>query len=311
MPTLKLTHEQQAALKELRVRAYDQDLRTFTAKQLRAEFSTQKTKRVLSKVLVRNVVFQAASWAIEGKAPKINGNLRSLYYQWVKPVVAKLPELLKTKVDYYDETLNALELFIGELRLFAYRDLELVDERWENRFFTDGRNPHLLVFAEKNGFVQFLQEASRTYGITTVALGGSPSHLSTEYLAAQLKKLKFIEPLVLFGICDFDPAGADIAKAFVQQLSRQGLQVKEQHSLITPKVFGPDELLTLRFSVPQKLKGLVTRWLKAGGGLGGKAFGIEADALPKPRLVELVAQRLAPYLRNKPIPLLREKETKA
>jgi hypothetical protein len=293
MPTLKLTHEQQAALKELRVRAYDQDLRTFTAKQLRAEFSTQKTKRVLSKVLVRNVVFQAASWAIEGKAPKINGNLRSLYYQWVKPVVAKLPELLKTKVDYYDETLNALELFIGELRLFAYRDLELVDERWEN------------------GFVQFLQEASRTYGITTVALGGSPSHLSTEYLAAQLKKLKFIEPLVLFGICDFDPAGADIAKAFVQQLSRQGLQVKEQHSLITPKVFGPDELLTLRFSVPQKLKGLVTRWLKAGGGLGGKAFGIEADALPKPRLVELVAQRLAPYLRNKPIPLLREKETKA
>jgi hypothetical protein len=103
---MKLTREQQAALKKLRVREFDQDLRTFTAKQLRAEFSTQRTRRVLAKVLTRNVVYQAASWVIEGKAPKISGNLRSLYYQWTKPVVAKLPELLKTKVDFYDETLR-------------------------------------------------------------------------------------------------------------------------------------------------------------------------------------------------------------
>ena len=131
MPALHLTREQQAALKKLRVRAFAPDLRSFTAKQLRAEFSTQRTRRVLAKVLTRNVVFQAASWVIEGKAPKISGNLRSLYYQWVKPVVANLPEFLKTKVDFYDETLNALELFIGELGLFSYRDLELVDERWD------------------------------------------------------------------------------------------------------------------------------------------------------------------------------------
>jgi hypothetical protein len=78
-----------------------------TAKQLRAEFSTQRTRRILAKVLTRNVVYQAASWVIEGKAPKISGNLRSLYYQWVKPVVAKLPELLKTKVDFYGETLKS------------------------------------------------------------------------------------------------------------------------------------------------------------------------------------------------------------
>jgi hypothetical protein len=306
MPTLKLTREQQAALKKLRVRSFDQDLRTMTAKQLRAEFSTQRTRRVLAKVLTRNVVFQAASWVIEGKAPKISGNLRSLYYQWVKPVVAKLPELLKTKVDFYDETLNALELFIGELGLFSYRDLELVDERWENRFFTDGRNPHLLLFAEKNGFVQFLQEASRTYGLTAVALGGSPSHLSTEYLAAQLKKLKVIEPLILFGITDYDPAGADIARSFAQQLSRQGLKVAEHHQLITPAVFVAEELTTLRFAVPQKRAALVARWLKAGGGLGGKAFGIEADALPKARLVDLVAKTLAPYLRQKTTTIKRE-----
>lgn len=299
MPTLKLTREQQTALKKLRVRPFDRDLRTFTAKELRAEFRARSSGRMVAKPLVRNAVFQAATWAIEGKTPKISGNLRSLYYQWVKPIVAKLPELLKTKTDFYEETSEALELFIGKLHLFTYRDLDLVDERWENRFFTDGRNPHLLVFAEKNGFIQFLQETSKTYGLTAVALGGSPSHLSSEYLAAQLKeKLKTIEPLILIGITDYDPAGADIAKAFAQQLSRQGIKVKELHELITPKAFEAGELTTLRFAVPKKSPTLLNRWLKATGGIAGQAFGLEADALPKARLTALVAQHLAPFLRK-------------
>jgi len=310
MPALNLTREQEAALKKLRVRDFEQDLRTFTAKQLRAEFRARSSGRMMARTLTRNAVYQAATWGIEGKAPKISGNLRSLYYQWVKPIVAKLPELLLTKTDFYELTSEALELFVGELHLFKYRDLDLVDERWENRFISDGRNPHLLLFAEKNGFVQFLQEAARTYGLTSVALGGSPSHLSSEYLAAQLKeKLKTLEPLVLFGITDYDPAGADIARAFAQQLSRQGLQVKEQHELITPKAFEVFELKTLRFSVPKKSPALVTRWLKATGGIEGKAFGLEADALPKARLSALVAQSLAPFLR-KEITNRRDKGTK-
>jgi len=54
--------------------------------------------------------------------------------------------------------------------------------------------------------------------------------------------------------------------------------------------------LKIKARANQKLKGLVTRWLKAGG---GKPLGIEADALPKPRLVDLVAKTLAPHLRKK------------
>jgi hypothetical protein len=134
--------------------------------------------------------------------------------------------------------------------------------------------------------------------------------LSSEYLAAQLRqKLKVVEPLVLLGITDYDPAGADIAKAFAQQLSRQGLTVKEQHHLITPAAFLDQELTTLRFAVPKKSPALVARWLKATGGIDGKAFGLEADALHKARLVELVAQRLAPFLR-KEITNIRDRETK-
>ena len=56
-----------------------------------------------------------------------------------------------------------------------------------------------------------------------------------------------------------------------------------RRSLITPKAFTDQELTSLRFQVPQKRAALVARWLKAGGGLGGKAFGIFAYALPKAR----------------------------
>ena len=115
--------------------------------------------------------------------------------------------------------------------------------------------------------------------------------------------------MILFGITDFDPAGADIARSFAQQLTRQGLTVKEHHSLITPKAFLVEELATLRFAVPKKSPALVKRWLSATGGIDGKAFGMEADALPKARLTDLVAQRLAPFLR-KEITNIRDREIK-
>ena len=115
--------------------------------------------------------------------------------------------------------------------------------------------------------------------------------------------------MILIGITDYDPAGADIAKAFAQQLSRQGLKVKEQHELITPKAFEAGELTTLRFAVPKKSPTLLARWHKATGGIAGQAFGLEADALPKARLTALVAQRLAPFLRNDK-KTIRDRDTK-
>lgn len=291
--------DQKKALLRWKVRDFDQDLRLLSPEQLRKEFSAASSGRLLLQPLIRNVVYQAATWMKEGKTPKVEGNLRSLYYQWLKPILARLPEVKETRTDPYEELLNALELFVVRLRLFRYRDLELVDERWENRWLTDGRNPHLLVFAEKNGFVRFLQEISRQYGVTTVALGGSPSHLSSEYLAEQLRKhLGKVEPLVLFGICDYDPSGFDIARNFREQLAHQGLGILETHTLITPRAYSPEELSLFQFPVPSKYKARVSRWLKEGGGIGEQALGLEADSLPKPRLRRRLAELLTPYLRD-------------
>jgi len=284
----------QDEFKRARVRQFDQDLRTMTAEQLKKEFSASSSGRILVKELIRNAVYQAYSWIRKGKVPAIDGNLRSLFYQWIKPILSKLvKEMRKVKTEPYGEMINELEYFIFDLKLFRYEDFGLLDERWENRFFSDGRHPNILVFAEKNGFVKWLQEVSRKFGVHGMALGGSPSHLSTEYLVSQLrKKFKSFEPLVLFGITDYDPSGADIAASFREQLERQDVAVEALHQLVEPSLFLPEELTNYRFPVPAKYPTRIQRWLREGGGLDGQAFGLEADSLPKDRLLRTLSEKL-------------------
>lgn len=296
---MELTPQQKKALKRLKVRSFRKDMRRLSPEQLRKEFSAKSSGRILLTPLVRNLVFQAASWMIDGKIPKVEGNLRSLFYQWIKPVVARLPSLSSRRVDPYDVMLDVLETFVVSLRLFRYRDLELVDENWENCWFSDGRNPHILLFAEKTGFVMFLQQASKKYGINSVALGGSPSHLSTEYLVERMReKLDNIEPLVLFSITDHDPSGFFIARAFQMQLENQYVPIIGYHKLIEPAHYTEDELQMFHFPIPSKYRARIESWMETEGGIGGEPLGLEADSLPKARLRQVLDEHLQPYLRG-------------
>jgi len=295
---MELTEEQKVALKKLKVRSFRKDLRLVSLSTLRREFAAKSSGRILIAPLIRNLVFQAATWMLDGKTEKIQGNLRSLFYQWIKPVVSRIPNQGRQS-DPYDAMCDALQLLVIELKLFRYRQLELVDENWENRWFTDGRNPQLLVFAEKTGFVMFLQKAQRHYGITTIALGGAPSQLSTEYLCSQLReKIGTIEPLVLFGITDHDPSGAIISSSFQDQLLHQDVEVVEYHNLIKPAHYTEQELEYFRFPIPSKYRGRIESWMNESGGIDGQPFGLEADSMPKSRLWDLLAEQIKPYLRE-------------
>lgn len=265
---------------------------------MRAEFAAESSGRLIRARLMRCLVYQAAAWMQRGKVPKVEGNLRSLFYQWIKPVVARLPELADTKTDPYDGMLNVLETFVIQLKLFKYRDLDILDENWENRWFTDGRNPHILVFAEKNGFIRILQEVQKTYGATTLSLGGFPSHLSTEYLIeGLLQRIPEPEPLHLFGITDYDPSGYFIERSFQEQLDDQEIKIASSRSLIVPKHYSDEALEIYRYPIPSKYKKRIQTWLDQTNGIKGEPFGLEADSMPKSQLRELLAQQLQPHLR--------------
>lgn len=294
---MELTEGQRKALKRLKVRSFRQDLRRFSPERIREEFGAKSSGRVLLAPLIRNLVFQAASWMIDGVIPTVKGNLRSLYYQWIKPVIWRVTD--SYRVDPYDKMSDALEIFVTKLHLFHYRDLGLIDENWENRWFTDGRNPHLLVFSEKTGFVFFLQQIQRQYGLTAVALGGSPSHLSTEFLCFRLKEqLRELEPLLLFGITDFDPSGFFIQRSFQSQLENQGIEVHKLHSLIEPSHYTEEELEYFSFPVPSRYKARISSWMEESGGIAGEPFGLEADSMPQERLQRILSEEIRPYLRG-------------
>jgi hypothetical protein len=247
---------------------------------------------------MRCIVYQAATWMQRGKVPKVEGNLRSLFYQWIKPVVVKLPELQKAKTNPYHEMLNVLETFTAKLKIFKYRDLDIIDENWENRWFTNGRNPHIILFAEKNGFIRILQEAHRTYDITTISLGGFPSHLSSEYLVEGLRKrIPQIETVTLLGITDFDPSGYFIERSFSQQLMNQGLKIGSSESLITPDQYTKDSLEIFQYPIPSKYPARIKNWLAETDGIDGKPFGLESDSMPKAQLRKLIHQKLKPHLK--------------
>lgn len=292
-----LTYRERKALKERGVRLYRKDLRRWKPEELREAFAATSSGRIVRTRLMRCAVYQAATWMKRGKVPKVEGNLRSLFYQWIKPLIAKLPELGDAKTDPYHEMLNALEMFVVELGLFKYRDLDIIDENWENRWYTDGRNPHILVFGEKNGFVRFLQETSRTYGVTAVSLGGFPSHLSSEFLVDGYKeRVEVLEPLVLFGITDYDPSGYFIERSFVEQLTRGGLEVKQVISLIDPRHYSKEDLEIFRFPIPSKYPKRIESWLEEAGGIEGEPWGLEADSMPKAQLRALIAKEIKPFL---------------
>ncbi len=288
------TLSQREEMARLKVEVWDEDLRGVGVSLLRERFSATGSGRLLTRVLIRNLVLQASTWVIQGRIAPIDGNLRSLYYQWIKPVVARLPEVQEQSTDPYDVMIDELERFVVRLGWWKYRDLDLVDEGWAGRVIADGRAPHVLLCAEKTGFIRWLKRAASRWGLTAVALGGAPSHLSTEYLAWQLRQAVGEPPaLELITVCDHDPSGASISAAFRKQLANNGLTIAHAQELIRPSSFSASELGLFSYPVPSRYPARVGRWLDDGGGIKGEALGIEADAMPRPRLNQLLEQAMA------------------
>ena len=293
----KWDEREDAVLRRLKVREYEDDLRFWGEEEPRQEFSVTSSGRMMTARLIRNLVFQGATWAMDGRGEPVEGNLRSCFYAWIKPVLARFPELQRQSTDPYDVMLDEFETFIVREKLWSYRDLDLSDDRWDQRHLGDGRNPHVLLYVEKKGFMRTLKRASEKYGVNVVALGGSPSHLSTEYLCAAIReRWPDLGALVLVAITDHDPSGANIRGAFEAQLINNGFEISAHHNLITPEVFTTKELELLHYDVRGRVGG-IARWVSEGGGINGQPWGIESDALPKSRLRELLDSVLALHLR--------------
>ena len=90
-----------AVLEEADLRHFDQDIRSMARKDLIRHFAADSSGRVLVTKLIKNIIWQAYERIQAGSAPTIQGNIRSFWYLWVKPVVGRVPNYSDAKTDPY------------------------------------------------------------------------------------------------------------------------------------------------------------------------------------------------------------------
>lgn len=278
----------QAILQAEGIRHFDKDIRRMTRDELRANFSAASSRRVLLALLIKNIIWQAYERISAGAEPAIEGNIRTFWYQWVKPVLAHITNDNAAKTDPYDVMVRLFAELILDHKLFKYSAFDFTDENWENRRIGTTR-PEVLVFAEKAGWIRFLRELHEEFGVSVLALGGAPSALTSEYTARDISAaLKTPQAIRLLGIVDYDPSGDIIAHSFQAQLAAVGLPDTTLTTMIEPKQYTAEELQIFRYPLPKKEKTKLMQWLNKTGGIDGKAYGLESESMPRERLKALL-----------------------
>lgn len=282
---------QTSLLQSLDISHFDKDIRLMTAKELKANFAATSSGRILLSKLIKNIIWQAYEKIKEGSEPPIEGNIRTFWYLWVKPVLSHFSSDDKAKTDPYDVVTQNFSQLVLDQKLFSYQDFDFTDENWENRRIGTSK-PNILIFAEKTGWIRFLRDLNQELGTSVVALGGAPSALSSEYTAKHILQVlpSSKTPLKLIGIVDFDPSGHIIAQAFQNQLASCGLAASSLDLLIDPKNYSKKEIEVFKFPLPKSEKTKLDLWLKQTGGIDGQPFGLESESMPRNRLKSLITK---------------------
>ena len=272
---------------------YPKDLRLMSSKELLEQFASTRSGRLVLTRLMRALVVQAWRQIQRGEEEPVQGNLRTFWYRFVKPVLSTLGPRHLGKSDPYDAMLSAFGWVISKQGWALYRDFDFTDENWAHRFLGSTR-PEQLVFSEKRGWIRFLRRCHEDLGTSALALGGAPSALTSEYTAhALLERLAPGVAVSLLGIVDWDPSGALIASSFRRQLETSGLPVKSLELLVRPEYLTPRQLELAPVTLPRGQPTKTARWLESSGGLHGQPLGFESEAMPWHTLFELLEAHLA------------------
>ena len=262
--------------------------------QWREHFGSQRSGRIVLTRLFRAIILQAHREITAGREAPIQGNVRTFWYRFVKPVMARLPASHQPKSDPYELMGQVFVEMVCELGWMSYADFDFTDENWAHRFIGE-TSPHVLVFSEKRGWIRFVRRCHEDLGTSALTLGGMPSALTSEYTARALREV--VDPsktLYLLGIVDWDPSGDLIARTFESQLHTFGYPHTDLRLMIRPEHYAPRELefatVALASGRGQAKKNEL--WMEAGGGVLGDELGIASESMPWDRLWERIREEV-------------------
>jgi len=278
----------------------NKDMRLMNRDELAFHFAARGSKRIKLQPLMRAAILQVHARIQAGDEDPVWGNIRTVWYRYIKPILSHMHDDDVLKSDPYKIMTRAFADLVkkGDVR---YMDFGLVDENWENRRIGD-RHPHIIVFSEKAGWIYFLRQMHQKHSVTTLALGGLPSALTSEYTADHILKAldpnRVDQPVRLIGIVDWDPAGDVVARSFQQQLARSGLQNTTLETVIHPRHYSDRDLDMFKFALPRRTPTRNRDWMAKTGGVRGEEAGLEAESMPLRTVAHLVDIAIGQYLND-------------
>lgn len=208
-----------------------------------------KTTPELDKTkILRNAIWQRYLSVKWGLWEPDYGDTRGFYYHPVEDILAR--NNLRSPGDDSndpDSVSSHLRDFVIKYKLFDYADFEIPDPNRDLRHIGD-RHPHLVVFAEKEGFIKVLMQLAKPYGASYCAVKGEPSAHAMEVFARDLKASFDVtrKTVHVFGITDVNPGGTSIGETLVEDLEAFGITRLRYHRLVDPSLYEPWRITNFR-----------------------------------------------------------------
>lgn len=304
--------ERDRVLETLQIRHFDQDILRMDLKELRKHFGYRTTGHIRKEVFFRNVIWQLFEKLQAGESlefVKKHGFIRGMWYH-IKTPITRYRAL---RGRFYGTMIQVLADMV-RWKLINYRDFNFRDKDAPLTLIGT-ENPHILVFAEKDGQISMLEEINDTYGCTVITLGGSPSLMSCSYLVDGLRAqdIDLDQEFHCFSLVDFDPDGEDTAHDFICNLILFGITrfhpfqqyggTYRRLDLLQPQTLGEADIENSRYTLPTVVQrsAQCLKWARRTGGVNGRGsreYGLESDEFSYDRIHELVDVALTPFLRT-------------
>ena len=215
-------------------------------------------------VLIRNLVWQQRERIKSKEKPPLRELIRTFWYMFVKPVLSRVNALSDNPNNQYRQMIALIADMVTEQQLMKYKDIGFRDENQAHRKV--GLNGNIILFSEKLGQQNFLEDIAAKYKISIISLGGKPSILNVEYFVDTLKEagINMNRSFYIFSIVDFDSHGWIVKNSFIDDLKFYGVRNIKFVDLVHPDLLTPQEIKMSRYRIPQRSHDtyLNKRWLK-------------------------------------------------
>jgi len=255
---------QKEKLKKAGIREFEELIHDQSKDWILHHFSKGATKNPVNiSRLMRNMIWQMRQRIRRKEKEPFAELIRTYRYMYIKPTLSRVGSL-SHEVDQYEQLIDTLVYMVKEIDLIRYKDIGFSDDNKAN--LSIGEHGNIILFAEKVGHVNFLQELHKKYQISVIALGGQPSLMNIEYFVDALKekKIHLGKSFYVFSIVDYDPSGWIIRDAFMNNLRFYGIKNIQVVDLINPDMLTKEELLLSRYEIlhPESMLGKNKKWLK-------------------------------------------------